>query len=61
MGSKDVYLKKRAEGTERADKAAPARGVKKFFGALPEWEIYAEPSVVDLPAGATLFVTTRPA
>jgi hypothetical protein len=48
MGSKDVYLKKRAEGTERADKAAPARGVEKFFGALPTWEIYAEPSNVDV-------------
>jgi hypothetical protein len=48
MGSKDVYLKKRAEGIERADKAAPARGVEKFFGAIPAWEIYAEPSPVDV-------------
>jgi len=48
MGSKDVYLKKRAEGTERADKAAPARGVEKFFGAMPSWEIYGEPSLVDV-------------
>ena len=48
MGSKDVYLKKRAEGTERADKAAPARGVEKFFGAMPTWEIHAEPSLVDV-------------
>lgn len=48
MGSKDVYLKKRAEGTERADKAAPARGVEKFFGAMPKWEIYLEPSLVDV-------------
>jgi hypothetical protein len=48
MGSKDVYLKKRAEGTERADKAAPARGVEKFFGAMPSWEIYGQPSLVDV-------------
>ena len=48
MGSKDVYLKKRAEGTERADKAAPARGVEKFFGGLPSWSTYNEPSVVDV-------------
>ena len=27
-----VFLKKRTEGTERADKAAPERGVEKFFG-----------------------------
>jgi hypothetical protein len=48
MGSKDVYLKKRAEGTERADKAAPARGVEKFFGGLPAWEVYSRSSVVDV-------------
>src|SRR5438309_11370817 len=38
MGSKDVYLKKRAEGTERADKAAPARGGDKFCGGPATWE-----------------------
>jgi hypothetical protein len=48
MGSKDVYLKKRAEGTERADKAAPSRGVEKFFGGLPSWQIYEKPSNVDV-------------
>lgn len=48
MGSKDVYLKKRAEGTERADKAAPSRGVEKFFGGLPTWEICNKPSNVDV-------------
>ena len=32
MGSKSPFLKKRTEGTERADKAAPDRGVEKFFG-----------------------------
>ena len=48
VGSKSAFLKKRTEGTERADKAAPERGVEKFFGEMPTWEIYAEPSPVDL-------------
>src|SRR5207249_9400408 len=39
MGSKDVYLKKRAKGTERADKAAPNVGVQKFFGSMPTWDV----------------------
>ncbi|HYM50852.1 MAG TPA: hypothetical protein VET65_09830 [Candidatus Limnocylindrales bacterium] len=47
MGSKDVYLRKRAVGTERADKAAPERGVEKFFGGLPTWQVYQEPSPID--------------
>jgi hypothetical protein len=48
IGSKSAFLKKRTEGTERADKAAPERGVEKFFGVLPSWEIHAEPSNVDV-------------
>lgn len=48
MGSKDVFLKKRAKGTERADKAAPNKGVEKFFGEMPTWEIHSEPSNVDV-------------
>jgi hypothetical protein len=48
MGSKEPFLKKRTEGTERADKAAPDRGVEKFFGGLPTWELYTEPSKVDV-------------
>jgi len=48
LGSKAPFLKKRTEGTERADKAAPDRGVEKFFGSLPSWEIHAEPSNVDV-------------
>ena len=48
MGSKAPFLKKRTEGTERADKAAPERGVDKFFGSLPSWEIHTEPSNVDV-------------
>jgi hypothetical protein len=48
MGSKSAFLKKRTEGTERADKAAPERGVEKFFGGMPSWELYEEPSPVDV-------------
>jgi hypothetical protein len=48
MGSKSVFLKKRTEGTERADKAAPERGVQKFFGDMPTWEQYDDPSLVDV-------------
>ncbi len=48
MGSKDVFLKTRAKGTERADKAAPSQGVVKFFGEMPTWEIHSEPSNVDV-------------
>jgi hypothetical protein len=47
-GSKSPFLKKRTEGTERADKAAPERGVEKFFEAMPTWEIHAKPSNVDV-------------
>ena len=47
-GSKAVFIKKRTEGTERADKAAPERGVEKFFGAMPTWETFDEPSLVDV-------------
>jgi len=48
VGSKAPFLKKRTEGTERADKAAPDRGVAKFFGSMPAWEIHTEPSDVDV-------------
>jgi len=47
-GSKSPFLKKRTEGTERADKAAPERGVDKFFGSMPTWEVYAQPSNVEI-------------
>ena len=47
-GSKSPFLKKRTEGTERADKAAPERGVEKFFDAMPTWEIHDEPTEVDV-------------
>jgi hypothetical protein len=48
LGSKSPFLKKRTEGTERADKAAPERGVEKFFGEMPSWAIYDKPSPVDV-------------
>jgi hypothetical protein len=48
LGSKAPFLKKRTEGTERVDKAAPDRGVEKFFGSMPSWEIHTEPSDVDV-------------
>jgi hypothetical protein len=48
MGSKDVFIKKRAEGTERADKAAPNRGVEIFFGDMPSWEVHDRPTNVDV-------------
>jgi hypothetical protein len=47
-GSRRPFLKKRTEGTERADKAAPERGVEKFFGDMPTWTIHEEPSQVDV-------------
>ena len=48
VGSKIVFIKKRAVGTERADKAAPDRGVEKFFGEMPTWKDYDEPSNIDV-------------
>lgn len=48
LGSKQPFITKRTTGTERADKAAPERGVELFFGSMPEWETYPEPADVDL-------------
>jgi hypothetical protein len=48
MGSRDVYIRKRAKGTERADKSGVDRAVEKFFGAMPAWDIYEQPSEIDL-------------
>ena len=48
MGSKSVFLKKRAKGTERADKASPERGVALFFGDMPAMEEYHEVADVDV-------------
>lgn len=48
MGSLQPFLKKRSEGTERADKAGAEQGAQKFFGSMPTWETYRQPSQVDL-------------
>ncbi len=48
VGSKQPFIAKRTTGTERADKEAPDRGVQKFFGTMPAWEVYPDPSPVDL-------------
>jgi hypothetical protein len=49
MGSKTVFIKSRAKGTERADKAAPERGAQIFFGdEMPTWSDYDGPSNVDV-------------
>lgn len=47
-GSEELFLKKRTEGTERSDKAAPNKGVEKFWGELPTWDFYTEPTNVDI-------------
>ncbi len=39
-GSVEPFLVKRTEGTERSDKAAPNRGVEKFWGAMPTWGMF---------------------
>jgi len=41
MGSVEPFLVKRTEGTERSDKAAPNKGVEKFWGpVMPTWGMY---------------------
>ena len=47
MGSQTVFIKKRAQGTERADKASPDRAVEIFFGSMPSWDVYEGPTTVD--------------
>jgi hypothetical protein len=48
MGSKSVYLRERAKGTERADKLNQDQGVAKFFDREPEFVNYNEPCNIDL-------------
>lgn len=48
MGSKEPFLKRRTQGTERADKAAPEAKVAKFFGEMPTWQVHDDPTSVDL-------------
>jgi hypothetical protein len=40
MGSVDAFLVRRTEGTERSDKAAPNKGVEKFWGEMPTWSMW---------------------
>jgi hypothetical protein len=48
-GSRDVFLVKRAKGTERADKPSQNIGVQKLFGGvLPDLSVfYTEPTRID--------------
>ncbi len=48
MGSVDTFLRRRTEGTERSDKAAPNKGVEKFWGEMPSWGMYAGTPNIDL-------------
>lgn len=48
MGSKNIFLRQRSRGTERADKLNQDQGVAKFFDTLPECVTYDEASNVDL-------------
>ena len=48
MGSEDMFLKKRAKGTERADKASPNKGVEKFFGEMPSYSNFEDDSNIDV-------------
>jgi hypothetical protein len=48
MGSKNVFLRKRAKGTERADLPNQDQGVAKFFDKTPLFVNYDDPSNVDL-------------
>ncbi len=47
-GSKSVFLRTRAKGTERADKPNQDQGVAKFFDQTPDFITYDEPCDVDL-------------
>ena len=48
MGSKNVYLRMRAKGTERADLPSQDQGVSKFFDKEPEFVNFEEPAPIDL-------------
>jgi len=48
MGSVDTFLRKRTEGTERSDKAAPNKGVEKFWGTMPSWGMFDGTPNIDL-------------
>jgi len=48
MGSKNVFLRQRAKGTERSDLPNQDQGVAKFFDKTPQFINYEELSNVDL-------------
>ena len=48
MGSKSVFLRQRAKGTERSDLPDQDQGVARFFDQTPQFINYEEPSNVDL-------------
>jgi hypothetical protein len=48
MGSKNVFLRTRSKGTERADKPDQDQGVAKFFDQTPEFITHDEPTNIDL-------------
>jgi hypothetical protein len=48
MGSKNVFLRQRAKGTERIDKPNQDEGVKKFFDEQPKFELYEGKSNIDI-------------
>jgi hypothetical protein len=48
MGSREVFLRKRSEGTERSDLPDQDEGVAKFFDRIPELVHFEEQSNVDL-------------
>jgi hypothetical protein len=48
MGSLNIFLVKRAKGTERSDLANQDEGVTKLFGKSPEVNHYLEPCDVDI-------------
>ena len=48
MGSKNVFLRQRAKGTERSDLPNQDQGVAKFFDKTPPFVSYDEASDVDL-------------
>lgn len=47
-GSKNIYVRKRAKGTERSDLADQDEGVKMFFGEEPEMPMCYEPKNMEL-------------
>ncbi|MHB1653578.1 MAG: hypothetical protein ACYCVD_14065 [Desulfitobacteriaceae bacterium] len=48
MGSKNVFLRVRAKGTERIDKPNQDEGVAKFFNKTPEFELYTGEASIDI-------------